>query len=107
MSFADDARPDGPEPTLEEQLIAHAKEYAEARDLANEAAVRKEAARDAIVALVGDDGGKVSAGGFSISVSRQSRTTLDTKALRGWAHREGFDLGPFEKVSTSAVLRLT
>ena len=83
-----------------------AKEYAEARDLANEAAARKDAARDALVALMGT-AGKRTAGGFSISVTQQTRTTLDTKALRGWAERQGFDLAPYEKVSTSTVLRVT
>jgi len=106
MTFVDDAEPDQPDCSLEEQLTVLAKEYAEARDLANEAAARKDAARDAIVALMGETG-KAAAGGFSISVTRQSRTTLDTKALRGWAEREGFNLVPYEKVSTSTVLRVT
>jgi hypothetical protein len=106
MSFVDDAGPAGSDATLEEQLTLLAKEYTEARDLANEAAARKDAARDAIVALMGE-AGKAAAGGFAISVTQQTRTTLDTKALRSWAERDGFDLSPYEKVSTSTVLRIT
>jgi hypothetical protein len=95
-----------PGETVEEQLATLAKEYAEARDLASEAAARKDEIRDRIVALMGDTG-KMAAGGFSISVSEQSRTTLDTKALRAWAKEEGFNLAPYEKVSSSKVLRVT
>jgi hypothetical protein len=91
--------------TLEEQLATLAKEYAEARDLASEAAARKDEARERILALMGEPG-KLAAGGFSITVSEQSRTTLDTRALRRWAEQEGFDLAPYEKVSTSRVLRV-
>jgi hypothetical protein len=50
--------------------------------------------------------GKVTAGGFFITVAEQSRTTLDTRALRRWADQQGFDLAPYEKVSTSMVLRV-
>jgi hypothetical protein len=96
-----------PDETMEEQLATLAKEYAEARDMAAEAAARKDAIRDRIIALVGDTVGKLAAGGFSISVSEQSRTTLDSKALRAWAAQDGFDLAPFEKVSSGKVLRVT
>jgi hypothetical protein len=90
---------------LDDELADLAKEYAEARDLVNEATARKDEARQRIIALM--EPGKVAAGGFLITVSEQSRTTLDTKALRRWAEREGFDLAPYEKVSTSTVLRVT
>jgi hypothetical protein len=93
------------EGTVEEQLATLAKEYSEARDMAAEAAARKDEIRDRIIELMGETG-KVDAGGFSISVSEQSRTTLDSKALRAWAERDGFDLAPYEKVSTSKVLRV-
>jgi hypothetical protein len=91
--------------TPEERLIALAKEYAEARDLASEATARKEEAREGIIALMGRPG-QVAAGGFVIKLTEQSRTTLDTKALRRWADGEGLDLSPYEKVSTTTVLRI-
>ena len=105
MSIVEEASP-ALGATVEEQLATLAKEYAEARDIAAEAAARKDDIRDRIIALMGETG-KVAAGGFSISVSEQSRTTLDSKALRAWATEEGFDLTPFEKVSTSTVLRIS
>jgi len=104
VSIIDDPEP-LPGPTVEEQLIVLAKEYAEARDLATEATARKDDARGRIIALMGRPG-KVTAGGFLISVTEQSRTRLDTKALRRWAEREGFDLAPYEKVSSCTVLRV-
>jgi len=88
-----------------DELAALAKEYAEARDLEKEAGARKEEARDRIVALMGD-AGKIEAGGYFISVTEQSRKTLDTKAVREGAAAAGFDLTPYEKVSTSKVLRV-
>jgi hypothetical protein len=94
-----------PGPAAADDLAALAKEYAEARDLANEANARKEEARDRILALMGDTG-KVEAGSYFISVTEQSRTTLDTKAVRAAAAVAGFDLTPYEKVSTSKVLRI-
>jgi hypothetical protein len=39
-------------------------------------------------------------------VAEQSRTTLDTRALRRWAEQQGFDLAPYEKVSSTTVLRV-
>jgi hypothetical protein len=90
---------------VEEQLATLAKEYAEARDLANEAVARKEEARQRILAVMGRPG-KIAAGGFFITVAEQSRTTLDTRALRRWAEQHGFDLAPYEKVSTTTVLRV-
>lgn len=104
MSIIDDPEP-LPGPTVEDQLIALAKEYAEARDFASEATARKDEARGQIIALMGRPG-KVTAGGFLISVTEQSRRTLDPKALRRWAEREGFDLAPYEKVRISTVLRV-
>ena len=89
----------------EERLTALAKEYAQARDVAKEANDRKEAARSQILALVGDSP-KVAAGPFFITVTEQSRTTIDTGALRVGAQQAGFDLSPFEKVSTAKVLRV-
>lgn len=93
------------EPSVEEELTALAKEYAEARDLASEANARKEAARERILAVLGE-AGKVAAGGYFISVTEQSRTTLDTKALRIGAEKEGFDLTPYERVTAAKVLRI-
>ena len=105
MSITED--PDlEPGATLEEQLSTLAKEYAGARDLANEATARKDETRERIIALMGDPG-SVAAGGFFISLREQSRTTVDTRALRRWAEQEGLDLAPYEKVSTSTVLRVT
>ena len=88
-----------------DDLATLAKKYAEARDLANEANARKEEARDRILTLMGE-AGKIEAGGYFISVTEQSRTTLDTKAVRAGAAAAGFDLTPYEKVSTSKVLRV-
>jgi hypothetical protein len=92
--------------SLDDQLATLAKEYADARDLVTEATARKDEARERIIALMGEPG-SVAVGGFLIRVSEQSRTTLDTKALRRWADQDGFDLTPYEKVSTSTVLRVT
>jgi hypothetical protein len=94
-----------PDEPVDEQLAALAKEYAEARDLASDANARKEAARDRILALVGD-AGKVVAGSYFISVTEQTRKSLDTKAVRIGAEKLGFDLTPYEKVSTTKVLRV-
>ncbi len=92
--------------TEEENLRDLAKEYAEARDLVNEATRRKEQLREQILALVGD-ARKIVAGPFVIAVTDQSRTTLDHDALRAGAAQAGFDLTPYNKVSTSKVLRIT
>lgn len=90
---------------VDEQLAALAKEYVEARDLASEANSRKDEARERILSLLGDTG-KVAAGDYFISVTEQSRKMLDTKALRIGAEKEGFDLTPYEKVTSSKVLRV-
>ena len=42
-----------------------------------------------------------------MSAIEHSRTALDSKGLRAWATQKGFDLAPFEKVSSSKVLRVT
>lgn len=90
----------------EESLRDLAKEYAEARDLVSEATRRKEQLREQILALVGD-AKKIVAGAFFIAVTDQTRTTLDHDALRAGAAQAGFDLSPYNKVSTSKVLRIT
>jgi hypothetical protein len=92
---------------VDEAVLAELAElYAKARDEANEATARKEEARDRILAIVGG-AGKVVAGGYSLVVSEQTRVTLDSKALRAYAQSAGLDLSPFEKTSTSKVLRVT
>jgi hypothetical protein len=94
-----------PDEPVDEQLAALAKEYAEARDLASDANARKEAARDRILALLGD-AGKVVAGSYFITLTEQTRTTLDTKAVRIGAEQAGFDLTPYERVNTVKVLKV-
>ena len=90
----------------EERLRDLAKEYAEARDMANEATKRKEQLREHILALVGD-AKKVVAGPFFIAVADQTRTTIDHSALRAGAAQAGFDLTPYNKVIATKVLRVT
>jgi hypothetical protein len=91
--------------SVDEQLTALAKEYAEARDVAKEATARKDEARDRILALLGD-AEKVAAGSYFISVTEQTRKTLDTKAVRIGAEQAGFDLTPYEKENTIKVLKV-
>ncbi len=106
MSAIEDTTAMGSASLNEEHLRDLAKEYAEARDAANEATKRKEQLREQILAVVGD-AKKVVAGPFFISVAEQTRTTLDTTALRVGAAQAGFDLTPYNKVSTTKVLRVT
>jgi hypothetical protein len=40
-------------------------------------------------------------------VTEQARKTLDTAALRIAAAQAGFDLSPYEKVSSTKVLRVS
>lgn len=89
----------------EERLRDLAKEYSEARALAAEATDRKERLREQILAL-GGEATKVVAGSYLISVSAQTRTTLDHAALRVGAAQAGFDLTPFNKVTETKTLRV-
>jgi hypothetical protein len=43
---------------------------------------------------------------FFITVTEQSRKTLDTAALRAGAQQVGFDLAPYEKTTSMKVLRV-
>ncbi len=105
MSYNDGSEAPGLSPAEEEQLTRLAKEYDEAREAATEATNRKDAARQQILALLGDVE-KAAAGPFFISAKAQTRKTLDPSALRIAADQAGFDLRPYEKVSTTRVLRI-
>lgn len=92
-------------PADEERLTGLAKEYSEARAVATAAGHRKDELRKEILAMIGE-AGKVAAGPFFISVTAQSRTTLDAAALRVGAAQARFDLTPYQKVSATKVLRV-
>lgn len=75
------------------------------RALATEANERKEQLRGQILDLVGG-ATKVVAGSYFVSVTDQTRTTIDQAALRVGAAQAGFDLTPFNKVTETKVLRV-
>ena len=93
-------------PPDEAPLRDLAREFAEARDMVKEATRRKDQLREEILAFVGD-ATKVVAGPFFIAVADQTRTTIDPNALRAGAAQAGFDLTPYNKVTTTKVLRVT